>query len=448
MPPTISLTNRELRQRIASGQNDNVVFTCASGGTTSLTCSVDSDYRLALPNFLVGSEVYATSGTGSGQTTQCTAHTVSGSTATLTFTTVTTGFDSTTVVELHNISGRGYRTAQYNNAINATIDMVADREFTDYSVVPFSVEMGYGSGAQTPIGVRKKNYPMPSGFNYLWGVDLLSPAPVTRSGIGGLTGTQAFGAASANTKVAQSFQVVQPILLGYICVYMSTFGSPTDNITMTVESDNNGAPSGTPISNGTATVVPYTALNANLGFILFQFPSTCFLTQGVTYHWVLTRSGSNSASNYYSMGINGNGTYGYGNAELYDGATWTQQTSDFLFAVSVTGSQWISLAPRFWEYRPGSADKLWLNVIDMAYEGTPIQLRGGAAISQPATDSTTIPIRPEWAERVATVFLTGNKAGKPDASNNAQSMQAQLQQLGLYPPPYRSLPTNSVRIYT
>ena len=80
-------------------------------------------------------------------------------------------------------------------------------------------------------------------------------------------------------------------------------GSPGDNIQITVQTDNAGSPSSTPIANGTSTGIAGASLSTSVGaYKTFSFASPFTLTAGTTYWIVFERTSTTSDINCYSVG--------------------------------------------------------------------------------------------------------------------------------------------------
>lgn len=440
--PTISLTVPQMIQRIAGAIGDDIHGVVTGGTTTAAT--VTGEPALLGANQLQGAEITVTDDNDdTTQTRRLTAHSVSAGVATLTVgsgSTVWTAPAASDPFEIHRIGGRGYERARYLDAINAAILSMADGDFTDLSNVSMAIEHGGQSGTG-----RRWEYPMPSGFNYLWGVDVLARRPVTAHRTTNLTTFRALGDAAARTRLGQGVKVGQQTYVSYIAVYMGTVGSPTDNLTCVVETDSSDVPSTTAVTNGTSATVAYSTLQARPRYVVFTFDPPMLLAKDTQYHLTLRRSGSVSTSNYYRVGEDGDGTYGDGALSLYGGASWSAVAgSDLIFAVSPGDGEWVEYAPANWEYRSANSDQLRLRKLPA--EGVPLRLRGGAAIALVSAEADIIPARPDYIEQYALAWLARGRTGRNLADNYGQLHRAELEGLGIVPPARRSLPANSVRI--
>src|SRR3990167_3958246 len=175
--PTTAITLATLIQQLAASFDDmrprSGVATATGGSTTTVT--VAGELGTLPAGYLIGAEIRFWSGTAIGQTLIITAHTVSSGTATLTFPTATAPVANDTFTVQH-VGGRGYTYNQYLQAVNAAIDNAAEHRFgTDVSGVPFAIELA--GGAVTQMETRL-DYPMPSGYQWLHEIDVLSRGPL------------------------------------------------------------------------------------------------------------------------------------------------------------------------------------------------------------------------------------------------------------------------------
>ena len=442
--PTIQVAWSALRQKISSNFDDLITFTCASGSTTQCTVPARTHQLLATAGTLVGAEASCISGTGSAQTTSITAHTVASDTVTLTFRTLGTGLSSDSVLELHNINGDGYTKSQYDNAIYAAIDTAADTTFTDLSKAVFAI------GTSLPNNNPVISYPMPSGFSKMWEVNVLAYPPLTRSPIAALTTWQNFMDTTTNmTRLGQSFQLGNSYnLVSYVAVYMYAVGSPTGNLTAVVETNSGSTPSGTAVQNGTASAtVAASTVPTHPGYVVFTFDPPVLLEDATTYWFYIKSSGSTSATNYFTAGVAGDGNYSPGNRATYIPSAWTAVAgSDLIFAISGEGNWWRKLKKIDWRYQGGSTDQILISNANNYYEGSPIQIVGGAAIARPTAETDIIQVRPDYVETYAMVMLKGERAGVPSGVNSAQGAQVNMSRMPLIPPPRRALPPNTVDV--
>ncbi len=142
----------------------------------------------------------------------------------------------------------------------------------------------------------------------------------------GSQGTTWFGTSTLyNQKTA--FNVVgNGVSFSSMNLNLAKVGSPTDNITIRIETDSAGLPSGTLANaNATATVAG-TGLTTSLVDTTVTFAGAFTLTAGTMYWVVLNRDGALSDTNYYvSSNNNQDFLFSFTRMQNYASATWTQQ---------------------------------------------------------------------------------------------------------------------------
>lgn len=137
-------------------------------------------------------------------------------------------------------------------------------------------------------------------------------------------------------KIAQSFS------LGYnanwtverVVIRIQKVGTPSDNVTVGIYSDSAGLP-GTLIE---AASVASSAISTNMGWVAFVLTNVNTLSYGTTYWIVISRSGSNSPTDFYLVDMDEELSYSRGALTLYDGSTWVGRIVDADLIFQVMGS--------------------------------------------------------------------------------------------------------------
>jgi len=109
-----------------------------------------------------------------------------------------------------------------------------------------------------------------------------------------------------------------------------------ETLTYTIETDNAGAPSGTPVTNGTATTIrAFDTEYKSDQWTPASFASNVSLTSGTTYWLVLTGSYTASASNYITASTDTGDGYASGDCATFDNTNWTgcAAGTDLLFSI-------------------------------------------------------------------------------------------------------------------
>lgn len=147
---------------------------------------------------------------------------------------------------------------------------------------------------------------------------------------------------ATNTKISQGFKPNTSSTVTKIRLWLKKTGTPagTDTITLDIQTNSSGVPSGSTVTNGTATAVDISdTLTTSYAWVTFTFTTNPTLTAGTQYHLVLSGAFTISGVNYVLWGIdNYDVIYPDGSMSVNDGTTWTTETLfDAVFEVYITG---------------------------------------------------------------------------------------------------------------
>jgi hypothetical protein len=110
--------------------------------------------------------------------------------------------------------------------------------------------------------------------------------------------------ASSLLKYAQGFTPGNNGLMRGGSIIVTRRGTPTDTLTVELQSNSAGSPSGTVLASVTLDL---SALVANVETeVFFSFPSVVSLSGGTEYYFVTYRTGSSDAVNYWELGFSTN----------------------------------------------------------------------------------------------------------------------------------------------
>lgn len=209
--------------------------------------------------------------------------------------------------------------------------------------------------------------------------------------------------ASARTKVAQGIKFDDgDVWIRYVALALKTTGSPASaTLTLTVETDSSGSPSGTSIGSATISTVE---VFAEPQWVIFDLSAPVKLSESTQYHLVLASSGAVSATDYITFARTEDDTaYSNGSGKSYSGSAWSAPGYDMLFAVWKDQGRWNELLGNEWQLVPDRRLRLldWeaarsqrfsrYQIPDMAL----IMLEGIRYPNEP-TDSTTLEIPYDW----------------------------------------------------
>jgi hypothetical protein len=130
----------------------------------------------------------------------------------------------------------------------------------------------------------------------------------------GTTGNELREGASTNIELAAAFTQSGARSIKRVALYLDKEGTLAagKKLTLTIETDNTGNPSGTAVTNGTsATVDIDTEVSATAGWIVFTFAKPVDLADATVYHLVLSGDYSASGTNnvrWYSTTVASGGT--------------------------------------------------------------------------------------------------------------------------------------------
>lgn len=147
---------------------------------------------------------------------------------------------------------------------------------------------------------------------------------------------------SVRTQISQGFKCNTSSTVTKIRLWLKKTGTPagTDTVTLVIQTDSSGVPSGTPVTNGTATAVDISdTITTSYAWVTFTFSTNPSLTAGTQYHLVLQGAFTIGASDYVIWGAdNYDVIYADGSMSVYDNTTWTTESLyDACFEVYITG---------------------------------------------------------------------------------------------------------------
>ena len=139
-------------------------------------------------------------------------------------------------------------------------------------------------------------------------------------------------------RIAQSFQISSSDTLNDVAIYLRRVGSPNGTLTIRIETDNAGSPSGTLADSNATATLSEAGLGASYGMVTVNF--TDFAISGSTKYWiVVSTSRTAGPTNYVEWGVDASSSgYAYGGVSLYAGGTWSGQTTDAIFRVDGVGT--------------------------------------------------------------------------------------------------------------
>jgi len=117
-----------------------------------------------------------------------------------------------------------------------------------------------------------------------------------------------------------------------IAIWLAYIGTPADDITLRIETDDGGKPSGSLVDANAEKVITYLAVGAwpNPAYAEFELPANISLTAGTLYWIVLKSASSANTSNCYRIPLEtgANATYSKGSVAytIDAGSTWSENS--------------------------------------------------------------------------------------------------------------------------
>lgn len=155
---------------------------------------------------------------------------------------------------------------------------------------------------------------------------------------------------SADQRLGQGFQVAAQTIVNHGLLWMKRTGTSPGTLTLEIQTDAAGVPSGTAISGGTSSTVSINGLNAvDYDWVKFEFTGNPVLTASTQYHAVLKSSGYTYTDSTTEViwGIDTSSPgYGSGAFTTYNGSAWSSHSpaADGVFRiVAKTGTGYTAL---------------------------------------------------------------------------------------------------------
>jgi hypothetical protein len=159
---------------------------------------------------------------------------------------------------------------------------------------------------------------------------------------------------NSTVKVAQGVQFTAAGLLEFIDIKLLKTGTPTGNLWVTLEANNGGVPSNTPLATSDKIDVARLTTTTAAAYVRIVFRTPFSVSASTQYHLVLQGDWTISASNFVSVRMDGSAaTYGNGSKALFDSdtSTWTTDTDDDLeFITYITENDTALTVPAGYRY--------------------------------------------------------------------------------------------------
>lgn len=149
-----------------------------------------------------------------------------------------------------------------------------------------------------------------------------------------------FGRDGTQNKLSQAVQETSSIVIDRIKVHIAKLGSPTDDVKVSIQTDNAGDPTGTELAS---VIIPNASISGTSTEITASLSSALTLSANTKYHIVLERTDTASNTNRFTWQYGTNG-YANGSSKGYNSSTllWSNfestTTYDFYFKLEQIAS--------------------------------------------------------------------------------------------------------------
>ena len=142
-------------------------------------------------------------------------------------------------------------------------------------------------------------------------------------------------------KLAQSFEVTGTQTLASVDLYLKKVGSPTGTMTLRVETDSAGSPSGTLADANLTATLAESGLGTSYADATFTFGTPASISGSTTYWLVLSTDRTASATNYVIWGADtSTPSYADGSMSGESSSSWSALSADAIFSVNGAGTQY------------------------------------------------------------------------------------------------------------
>jgi hypothetical protein len=145
--------------------------------------------------------------------------------------------------------------------------------------------------------------------------------------------------AGSGQELAQGFIPEATRDITYALLYLKRLGSSAGDLTVEIQTDSGGSPSGTPVADGVSDAISINALSATgYAWVRFPFSTQPEVTGAVQYHLVLKSTGYtfDGGVTEVIVGVDESSpSYADGSLQSYDGAAWgaASPAADAIFRV-------------------------------------------------------------------------------------------------------------------
>jgi hypothetical protein len=226
--------------------------------------------------------------------------------------------------------------------------------------------------------------------------------------------------------VAQSIQFSRNTAIKTVVVSLKKSNSPTDNLTIEIQADSGGNPSGSALA--TSNVVDGSTLTGTYAATTFTFASPYTVNASTTYWLVLKRSTGSNGTNYYIAQYKKSASYSGGAVKInLNSGGWTTPTvaGDLYFQITQ-----LAVAGRILKANASSANTRSGQVIGVATTAIALDASGVIQVAGVATMSGLTAGKKYYLSNTAGAVSTsaGSQTVKVGQSLSTTQMLIQIQE--------------------
>ena len=233
-------------------------------------------------------------------------------------------FGTTKTIEQYTVRARSSSASQ--SPMDWTFEYYNGSSWTVVDTV--TGETGWGASEQRVFPVGTANTAQ------RWRINVTDNDGGGRVSIAEMEMMEATPPVDGDDKLAQSFEVAGSQIVKSVDLWLKKVGSPAGTLTLRIETDNSGEPSGTLADANLTTTVAESSLSSSYGAIAFTFTTSASISGSTPYWLVLSTDRSASETDYVAWGADGSAP-SYADGEMMSelSSSWSAESADAIFEV-------------------------------------------------------------------------------------------------------------------
>ncbi len=190
------------------------------------------------------------------------------------------------------------------------------------------------------IGLATTDYTFSNSTAYRYcRINISNNGGDTETRLGELEMMESVAGADGDDKLAQSFEVTGTQTVASADLWLKKVGSPAGTMTLRIETDNSGEPSGTLADANLTTTLAESGLGTSYADATFTFSTPASISGSTTYWLVLSTDRAASLANHVIWGADSSEGYADGKMQSEISSTWSDENKDAIFTIYGEGEQ-------------------------------------------------------------------------------------------------------------